>query len=84
MFGPTTTKDGKADVQAGDMDVSKLTVFGNAWDQFNIEKYAVFAPQVLITTTFDTAGTLWYVPEKSKDKIAKLAPASPSPSTTVS
>ncbi|WSQ09394.1 ABC transporter substrate-binding protein [Streptomyces sp. NBC_01231] len=75
VFGPTTTKDGKADVQAGDMDVSKLTVFGNAWDQFNIEKYAVFAPQVLITTTFDDAGTLWYVPEKSKDKIAKLAPS---------
>lgn len=75
VFGPTTLKDGKADVQAGDMDVSKLTVFGNVWDQFSVEKYAAFAPEVLLTTTFDSAGTLWYVPEASKDKIAKLAPS---------
>jgi iron complex transport system substrate-binding protein len=75
VFGPTRTQDGKADVQAGDMDVSKLTVFGNVWDQFNVEKYAAFAPEVLISTTFDAAGTLWYVPEASKDKIAKLAPS---------
>lgn len=75
VFGPTKTQDGKADVQAGDMDVSKLTVFGNVWDQFNVEKYAAFAPEVLISTTFDSAGTLWYVPQASKDKIAKLAPS---------
>ncbi|MEU6772738.1 ABC transporter substrate-binding protein [Streptomyces sp. NPDC046759] len=74
VFGPTTTKDGKADVQAGDMDVSKVTVLGNAWGQFNIEKYASLAPDVLITTMFDGAGTLWYVPEESKKKIARLAP----------
>ncbi|MER7680737.1 ABC transporter substrate-binding protein [Streptomyces sp. NPDC096934] len=75
VFGPTTTKDGKADVQAGDMDVSKLTVLGNEWGQFNIEKYAALAPDVLISTMFDAAGTLWYVPEESKDKILKLAPS---------
>ncbi|MEU9286960.1 ABC transporter substrate-binding protein [Streptomyces sp. NPDC048275] len=75
VFGPTTTADGKADVQAGDMDVSKLTVLGNAWGQFNIEKYAALAPDVLISTMFDDAGTLWYVPEESKDKILKLAPS---------
>ncbi|MDK1347810.1 ABC transporter substrate-binding protein [Streptomyces sp. 378] len=75
VFGPTKTKDGKADVQAGDMDVSKLTVFGNRFDQFNVEQYAAFRPEVLITTTFDAAGSLWYVPETSKDKIAKLAPS---------
>ncbi|MFJ8826480.1 ABC transporter substrate-binding protein [Streptomyces sp. NPDC102467] len=75
VFGPTTTKGGKPDVQAGDMDVSKVTVLGNAWGQFNIEKYAGLAPDVLITTTFDDAGTLWSVPEESKDKIAKLAPS---------
>ncbi|WP_030601110.1 ABC transporter substrate-binding protein [Streptomyces fulvoviolaceus] len=75
VFGPTTLENGKADVQAGDMDVSKLTVFGNVWDQFNVEKYAAFAPEVLLTTTFDSAGTLWYVPEASKAKIAKLAPS---------
>jgi iron complex transport system substrate-binding protein len=75
VFGPTKTADGKPDVQAGDMDVSKLTVLGNAWDQFNVEKYATLAPDVLISTMFDDAGTLWYVPEASKDKIAKLAPS---------
>ncbi|MDQ0991045.1 ABC transporter substrate-binding protein [Streptomyces sp. V3I7] len=68
-FGPTRTKDGKADVQAGDMDVSKVTVLGNEWGQFNIEKYAALAPDVLISTMFDNAGTLWYVPEESKKKI---------------
>lgn len=75
VFGPTKTKDGKADVQAGDMDVSKLTVLGNVWDQFNVEEYAAFAPEVLITTMFDSAGTLWYVPAASASKIAKLAPS---------
>lgn len=75
VFGPTKTKDGKADVQAGDMDVSKVTVLGNTWGQFNVEKYAALAPDVLISTMFDSTGTLWYVPDESKDKIAKLAPS---------
>ncbi|MEU2383238.1 ABC transporter substrate-binding protein [Streptomyces sp. NPDC012461] len=75
VFGPTETKDGKADVQAGDMDISKVTILGNVWDQFNVEKYATLAPDVLISTMFDDTGTLWYVPEASKDKIAKLAPS---------
>ncbi|MFH9013878.1 ABC transporter substrate-binding protein [Streptomyces sp. NPDC017943] len=75
VFGPTKTQDGKADVQAGDMDVSKVTILGNTWDQFSVEKYAALAPDVLISTMFDDAGTLWYVPDGSKDKIAKLAPS---------
>jgi iron complex transport system substrate-binding protein len=75
VFGPTKTKDGKADVQAGDMDVSKVTVLGNVYGQFNVEKYATLAPDVLISTMFDDAGTLWYVPAESKDKILKLAPS---------
>lgn len=74
VFGPTRTQDGKPDVQAGDMDVSRVTVIGNTWGQFNIEKYASLAPDVLISTMFDAAGTLWYVPEESKKKIAQLAP----------
>ncbi|MFF1449355.1 ABC transporter substrate-binding protein [Streptomyces sp. NPDC058274] len=72
VFGPTKTKDGKADVQAGDMDISKLTILGNEWGQFNIEKYAALAPDVLISTMFDAKGTLWYVPEESADKILKV------------
>ncbi|MGW0282210.1 ABC transporter substrate-binding protein [Streptomyces sp. NPDC003236] len=74
VFGPTRTTAGKADVQAGDMDISKVTILGNTWGQFNIEKYAALAPDVLISTVFDDAGTLWYVPDESKKKIAQLAP----------
>lgn len=69
VFGPTKLKDGKADVQAGDLDISKVTIIGNEWGQFNIEKYAALSPDVLITTMFDAVGTLWYVPEESKKKI---------------
>jgi iron complex transport system substrate-binding protein len=69
VFGPTRTKDGKADVQAGDMDVSKVTVLGNEWGQFNNEKYAALAPDLLVSTMFDSSGTLWYVPDESKKKI---------------
>ncbi|MEV0318991.1 ABC transporter substrate-binding protein [Streptomyces sp. NPDC050658] len=74
VFGPTKAGD-KPDVQAGDMDISKLTILGNEWGKFNIEKYAGLAPDLLISTMFDDAGTLWYVPDESKDKILKLAPS---------
>ena len=75
VFGPTKTKDGKPDVQAGDLDVDKVTILGNSWGQFKIEKYAALGPDLLVSTMFDSAGTLWYVPEESKDKILKLAPS---------
>ncbi|MYW65961.1 ABC transporter substrate-binding protein [Streptomyces sp. SID8379] len=75
VFGPTTLKNGKADVMAGDMPVDKVTVIGNEWGTFNIEKYAALAPDVLISTMFDGTGTLWYVPEESAAKVAKLAPS---------
>ncbi|MCP3819573.1 ABC transporter substrate-binding protein [Streptomyces sp. A3M-1-3] len=73
VFGPTKLKDGKPDVQAGSMDISKVEILGNVWGEFNVEKYAALAPEVLITNTWD--GTLWYVPEESKDKILKVAPS---------
>ncbi|MFG2196164.1 ABC transporter substrate-binding protein [Streptomyces sp. NPDC048639] len=75
VFGPTRTKDGKPDVQAGDLDIDKVTILGNAWGEFNVEKYAALAPEVLVSTMFDDAGTLWYVPEESKGKILGLAPS---------
>ncbi|MEV7613379.1 ABC transporter substrate-binding protein [Streptomyces sp. NPDC089799] len=73
VFGPTKTADGKPDVQAGSMDISKVEILGNVYDEFNVEKYAALRPDVLVTNTWD--GTYWYVPEASKDKILKLAPA---------
>ncbi|MEU4794337.1 ABC transporter substrate-binding protein [Streptomyces sp. NPDC023327] len=75
VFGPTKTGDGKPDVQAGDMDISKLTIIGNEWGQFSVEKYASLAPDVLISTMFDAKGTLWYVPEENAGKVDKLAPS---------
>lgn len=73
VFGPTKTADGKADVQAGSMDISKVEILGNVYDDFNVEKYAALQPDLLVTNTWD--GTYWYVPEASKDKILQLAPA---------
>lgn len=57
------------------MDVSKLTVIGNTWGEFKIEKYAALSPDLLVSTMFDEKGTLWYVPEESADKILELAPS---------
>ncbi|MEC3993313.1 ABC transporter substrate-binding protein [Actinacidiphila sp. DG2A-62] len=74
VFGPTKLKNGSPDAQAGDLDVSKVTVLGNAWGEFNIEKYASLAPQLLISHIYQ-APALWYVPEESADKILALAPS---------
>lgn len=74
VFGPTKTADGKADVQAGSMDISKVQILGNVYDEFNVEKYAALQPDLLVTNTWEKE-SLWYVPEASKDKILKVAPA---------
>lgn len=55
------------------MDISKVEILGNVYDEFNVEKYAALRPDVLLTNTWD--GSYWYLPEASKDKILKLAPA---------
>ncbi|MEU9373104.1 ABC transporter substrate-binding protein [Streptomyces sp. NPDC048255] len=72
VFGPTKTADGKADPNAGSLDISKVEILGNVYDEFNVEKYAALQPELLVTNTWD--GSYWYVPEASKDKIKKLAP----------
>jgi iron complex transport system substrate-binding protein len=74
VFGPTKTKDGKADVQAGDLDISKVEIIGNTYGEFSVEKYAALQPDVLITDMWQQ-DVLWYVPDNSKDKILKLAPS---------
>ncbi|MFG2137012.1 ABC transporter substrate-binding protein [Streptomyces sp. NPDC048650] len=72
VFGPTKLKNGKPDPQAGDLDIGKVTIIGNAYNQFNVEKYASLAPDLLITNMYEP-GALWFVPDDSKDKITKLA-----------
>ena len=74
VFGETTLPDGKPTAQAGDLDVGKVTVLGNAWGEFNVEKYASLSPQLLVTHMYEP-GALWYVPDESKDQIGKLAPS---------
>lgn len=74
VFGPTKTTDGKADVQAGDLDISKVEILGNVWGEFNVEKYAALGPDLLVTAMWEK-DALWYVPDASKDKILKLAPS---------
>ncbi|MFF4157609.1 ABC transporter substrate-binding protein [Streptomyces sp. NPDC001678] len=74
VFGPTKLKDGKPDPQAGDLDVGKLTILGNAWGEFNVEKYAGLGPDLLVTNMYEP-DALWYVPDDSKKKILALAPS---------
>ncbi|WP_042364023.1 ABC transporter substrate-binding protein [Streptacidiphilus neutrinimicus] len=73
VFGPTRLADGKADPMAGQLDIARVTVLGNAWGEFDLEKYAELRPQLLVTDMWQPK-QLWYVPDASKDKIAALAP----------
>jgi iron complex transport system substrate-binding protein len=74
VFGPTKKKNGEPDVLAGDLDVKKLEIIGNAYGEFDIEKYAKVRPDLLVTNMY-VKDALWYVPEESKSKILKLAPS---------
>ncbi|MFI5909487.1 ABC transporter substrate-binding protein [Dactylosporangium sp. NPDC051541] len=73
-FGPLKTTDGGKDPLAGGLDPAKVESLGNAWGEFNIEKYAALRPELLITNMYE-ANQLWYVPDDSKDKILGLAPS---------
>ncbi|MFC0600360.1 ABC transporter substrate-binding protein [Streptomyces palmae] len=74
VFGPTKLENGKPDPQAGEVDVDRVTVLGNAWGQFNLEKYAALDPDLLISNMF-IPGALFYVPEQSEKQILGLAPS---------
>ncbi|WP_433059454.1 ABC transporter substrate-binding protein [Dactylosporangium sp. CS-033363] len=73
-FGPLKTSDGKKEALAGDLDPAKVESLGNAWGEFNIEKYAALRPELLLSNMYEP-GQLWYVPDDSKDKIYALAPS---------
>jgi iron complex transport system substrate-binding protein len=74
VFGETTLGDGKPTPQAGDLDPAKVTVIGNVYGEFDVEKYAALRPDLLVTHMYDP-GDLWYVPEESRSKILELAPS---------
>ncbi|MBF9069642.1 ABC transporter substrate-binding protein [Streptacidiphilus fuscans] len=73
VFGPTRLADGRPDPMAGNLDLAKVTVLGNAWGEFDLEKYAALRPQLLVTDMW-VPKQLWYVPDASKTTIAALAP----------
>ncbi|MFC4029926.1 ABC transporter substrate-binding protein [Streptomyces polygonati] len=73
VFGETRAADGKADPQAGDLDVDRVAIIGNAYGEFDIEKYAALRPDLLVTHMYDP-GALWYVPDESKSKILQVNP----------
>jgi iron complex transport system substrate-binding protein len=74
VFGPTKLKNGRPDPLAGNLDVGKVTILGNAYGEFNIEKYAALRPELLVTDMFEPPA-LWFVPDESKKKILPLAPS---------
>ncbi|MBM0224985.1 MULTISPECIES: ABC transporter substrate-binding protein [Micromonospora] len=73
VFGETRRADGSRDPQAGDLDVEGVEILGNAWGEFNLERYATLRPDLLVTHMYDP-GALWYVPDESRAKILPLAP----------
>lgn len=74
VFGPTKQSNGSADPMAGNLPVDKLTILGQAWGEFDVQKYAELDPQLLITNMWEK-DSLWYVPDTSKATILKLAPS---------
>lgn len=74
VFGPTRLGNGKPDVQAGNLDIKGLTIVGNTYGEFDLEKYAALRPDLLITNMYQPPA-LWFVPDASKQKILELAPA---------
>ncbi|MFD5896012.1 ABC transporter substrate-binding protein [Streptomyces sp. NPDC060366] len=74
VFGPSEPIGGKPNPQAGDLDLTKLTSLGQAWGEFNIEKYAALQPDLLISNMFPPPD-LWYVPAESVKKVEALAPS---------
>lgn len=74
VFGPTKLGSGKADPLAGDLDIAKVTVVGNTYGEFNVEKYATLRPDLLVTNMMQP-NVLWFVPTGSEQQILQLAPS---------
>lgn len=73
VFGPTTLPDGAPDIQAGRMPVEELTVLGNVWGEFDVEKYAELNPELIVSHYYE-GFDLWFVPEERLEEVESLAP----------
>lgn len=74
VFGPAQLKNGKPDPEAGDLDLDTVKLLGNVYGEFNVEQYAALRPDLLVTHMFEPPA-LWFVPDKTKDKIGQVAPS---------
>jgi len=75
VFGPQKTDDGKKEIQAGNIELSKVTSLGNAWDDFDVEKFIGLRPYLLVTGLTGTKPTdLWAITPEIGTKVEKTAP----------
>lgn len=74
VFGPSVQQNGEPDTQAGDLDVDKVKILGNAWGEFNMDEYLLLEPDLLVSSMYDN-GVLWYVPEESAEQILSVVPS---------
>lgn len=72
-YGELKPVDGKLSYQAGDLDLSKITVLSDVYGEFDVEKFAAMNPQVLIDLMFDP-GKLWYLPDDLQTKVEQVSP----------
>ncbi|WP_280235145.1 ABC transporter substrate-binding protein [Nocardia cyriacigeorgica] len=73
IFGDVEAGKGTPRALAGDLNVDELTVVGDDWGQFDIEKYALLEPDLLVTDTY-VPDRLWYIPDDSRQKIESANP----------
>lgn len=74
IFGPSEPVGGRPNPQAGDLDLAELESLGEAWGEFNVEKYASLRPDLLVAGMYQE-NTLWYVPEESAEAVGQIAPS---------
>ncbi|BAK37984.1 putative iron-siderophore ABC transporter substrate-binding protein [Microlunatus phosphovorus NM-1] len=73
VYGDLKPVDGKLSYQAGDLDLSKVTVLADVYGEFDVEKLAAMNPQVVIDLMF-VKDELWYLPDDLLAKVEKVCP----------
>lgn len=79
VFGPTQRSDtqhGNAELRpTGNLDLDTVKSIGEAWGEFDVEKYAALRPDLLVTMRMTTdENELWYVPDEVRDQVEQVAP----------
>jgi iron complex transport system substrate-binding protein len=75
-FGPQKTTSGQKELQAGNIDVNTVQSVGNAWDDFNLEKFAALRPDLVVNGLTGTRPTdMWVFTDQALlDKVQQIAP----------